>query len=105
MYQDLLVELITSFPDTNITTIRILHDYRQVSFHPFLQVLGSVKSLSSFYSHVVARIAYIIRDLSIEILLPSIAQVSQDKIERRLFRSNEELKALEWLLEEPSKEE
>jgi hypothetical protein len=97
-YHSLLDGLLKELPSTEISTICILHDYRQVSFHPFLQVLGSVKWLSSLYPHVVARIAYIIRDLSIEILMNNMAQVSHEQIERKLFKPNEEQEAIIWLL-------
>ena len=97
-YQHLLEGLLSDYSDTDITTIRIIHDYRQVSFHPFLQVLGSVKWLSSLYPDITDRIAYIIRDVSIEILMDNMAQVSHDQIKRLLFKPKEEQEAIVWLL-------
>ena len=99
-YQDLLAQILKDFPEENTPTLRILHDYRDVSFHPFLQVLGSIRWLSSVYPHVFARIAYLIRDLSLEILMDSMAQISHDQVRRRLFKPEEEQAAIEWLLSE-----
>ena len=78
--------------------MRILLDYRQVPFHPFLQVVEGAKSLQAIYPHIVGRVAYLIRDKSIEILMKSMAQISQNENERRLFKPNEEREAIDWLL-------
>lgn len=99
-YQELLTQVLKDFPEENTPTLRILHDYREVSFHPFLQVLGSIKWISTLYPHVFARIAYLIRDLSLEILMDSMAQMSHNQVKRQLFKPDEEHVAIEWLLSE-----
>lgn len=97
-YYDFIVQLYADLPEET-TTVRILHDYKHLTFIPLANIFPKIKSLQIIYPNLNRRIAYISNDNQTETLLKSVAKTANRTGKRKFFKPNEEHLAIKWLLE------
>lgn len=85
---------------TEVTVVRILHDYQHLSFIPLVNVLPKVQLLKSQYPHLKRRVAYLSNDGHIEALIKSIETMADQTGSRQYFTPTDEHLAIAWLLED-----
>lgn len=96
-YYDLICEIYDKLPK-HTTTIRILHDYQDLAFTPFTNILPKMKKLQLAYPNLKRRIAYLSNSDATHTLVDFVTNVVNRTGKRNFFKLNEEQLAIKWLL-------
>ncbi len=80
------------------STIRVLHDYREINAPPFNRLKEAMKNLK-LKDDITLRVAHISDDFVYQLIMQNATLVAGMNANRKFFKSSEEAKAIEWLLE------
>ena len=101
-YIELFVGIMNDSSENSM--LLILHDYRNVPTPSFNAMANAMKPLV-VREDMVLRIAHLYSDNTYPMIVKNASLVARFNANRKFFNMDEEQVALEWLLEEPSKEE
>lgn len=96
-YYDLICGIYDNLPE-NTTTIRILHNYHDIAFTPFTNILPKMKSLQLAYPNLKRRIAYLSNSDATHTLVDFVTNTVNRTGKRNFFKLDGEQLAIEWLL-------